>query len=86
MNNAFPRSRGVILSCQLGRLRPEVLWKDLGMLVEILVLAISVAVLGGLAMLGTDSLPNPVSAVVCFVVLPLIASAGFVTLASLSGG
>jgi hypothetical protein len=56
------------------------------MLVEILVLAISVAVLGGLAMLGTDSLHKPASAVVCFVVLPLIASAGFVTLASLSGG
>ena len=56
------------------------------MLVEILVLAVSVAVLGGLAMLGTGSLTKPVSAAVCFVVLPLIASAGFVTLASLSGG
>ncbi|MET0965724.1 MAG: hypothetical protein ABWZ02_04970 [Nakamurella sp.] len=56
------------------------------MLVEILALAISVAVLGGLAMRGTGSLTKPVSAAVCFVLLPLIASAGFVTLASLSGG
>ena len=56
------------------------------MLVEILVLAVCVAVLGGVAMLGTGSLSRPASAAVCFVVLPLIASAGFVTLASLSGG
>ncbi|MGS0684904.1 hypothetical protein ACVBEQ_07095 [Nakamurella sp. GG22] len=56
------------------------------MLVGILVLAVSVAVLGGLAMRGADSLSRPVSAAVCFVVLPLIASAGFITLASLSGG
>jgi len=56
------------------------------MLVEILVLAVSVAVLGGLALRGTGSLTKPASAALFFVVLPLIASAGFVTLASLSGG
>jgi hypothetical protein len=42
--------------------------------------------LGALALRGTGSLTKPVSAVLCFVLLPLIASYGFVTLASLSGG
>lgn len=56
------------------------------MLVDTLVLAACVAVLGGLALRGTDSLRKPASAAVLFVVLPLIASYGFVTLATLSSG
>ena len=56
------------------------------MLVQTLGMAVCVAVMGALALLGTDSLSKPVSAVICFVLLPLIASYGFVTLASLSGG
>jgi hypothetical protein len=54
-------------------------------LVEILVLGISAAVVSGLAMRGTGSLSKSVSMAVCFVMLPLMGSAGFVVLASLSG-
>lgn len=56
------------------------------MLVETLVLAVSVAVNGGLAMRATDSLIRPASAAVLFVVLPLVAAYGFVTLAGVAGG
>jgi len=57
------------------------------MLTAVLVLAISVAVLGAVAMIGTDGLKgNPVQAAIMFVVLPLIASYGFVSLGVISGG
>ncbi len=56
------------------------------MLVETLVLAMCVALLGGLALRGTGGLTRPVSAALCFVVLPFIASYGFVTLSNQSGG
>ena len=56
------------------------------MLADTLGLAVCVAILGALALRGTDGLTKPISAAVCFVVLPLIASYGFVTLSSLSGG
>lgn len=57
------------------------------MLIPVLVLAVSVAVLGALAMIGTGGLRgNPIQAAVMFVLLPLIASYGFVTLGTISGG
>jgi hypothetical protein len=49
-------------------------------------MAACVALIGGLAMLGTGVLTKPPSAVLEFVVLPLIASWAFMVLASLSGG
>jgi len=56
-------------------------------LVPVLVLAISVAVLGALAMAGTGGLRgNPIQAAIMFIVLPLIAAYGFVTLGTISGG
>jgi len=57
------------------------------MLTAVLVLAVSVAVLGALAMIGTDGLKgNPIQAAIMFVVLPLIASYCFVSLGVISGG
>ena len=57
------------------------------MLVATLVLAICVAVLGAIGMRGTGGLRgNPVQATLMFIVLPLIAAYGFVTLGSISGG
>ena len=57
------------------------------MLTPVLVLAVCVAVLGAVAMRGTDGLRgNPIQAALMFVVLPLIASYGFVTLGSISAG
>ncbi len=57
------------------------------MLVPVLVLAVSVAVLGALALVGTGGLRgNPIQAAIMFIVLPLIAAYGFVTLGAISGG
>ena len=57
------------------------------MLIPVLVLAVCVAVLGAVAMRGTDALRgNPIQAALMFVILPLIASYGFVTLGSISAG
>ena len=57
------------------------------MLTAVLVLAVSVAVLGALAMIGTDGLKgNPIQVAIMFVLLPLIASYGFVSLGVISGG
>ena len=56
-------------------------------LVPVLVLAICVAVLGALAMGGTGGLRgNPIQAAIMFIVLPLIAAYGFVSLGIISGG
>ncbi len=55
------------------------------MLISTLIFAACVALLGGCALYGKGLLPRPVSAVVAFVVLPLIASAAFNGLANLSG-
>jgi bacteriorhodopsin len=50
-------------------------------------LAVCVAVMGAVAMIGTGGLKgNPVQAAIMFVVLPLIASYGFVSLGVISGG
>lgn len=54
------------------------------MLIEILVLAACLVAASGLVLRATDSLPTSASGLVWFVVLPLIGSAGFVTLAGLS--
>jgi hypothetical protein len=57
------------------------------MLTAVLVMAVCVAVLGALAMIGTDGLKgNPIQAAIMFVVLPLIASYCFVSLGVISGG
>ena len=56
------------------------------MLISVLVLAAGVALLGGIALLGTGGVTKPISAVAEFIVLPLIGAYAFVTLASLSGG
>ena len=56
------------------------------MLISVLVLAAGVALLGGLALIGTGGVTKPPSAVLEFMVLPLIGGYAFVTLASLSGG
>lgn len=56
------------------------------MLTSVLVLAAGVALLGGVALIGTGTVTKPASAVVEFIVLPLIGAYAFVTLASLSGG
>ncbi len=56
------------------------------MLIPTLVFAACVALLGGCALYGKGALTRPVSAVVGFVLLPLIASAAFNGLANLSGG
>jgi hypothetical protein len=52
---------------------------------SILVMAVCVALLGALAMRGTESYKRPVTAVLMYLILPVLASAGFVTLSSLSG-
>jgi len=50
-------------------------------------MAVCVAVLGALAMIGTGGLKgNPIQAAIMFVVLPLIASYCFVSLGVISGG
>ena len=49
------------------------------------VLAGCIIVLGALSMLGTDSYKRPVTAVLMYLILPVIAAAGFATLSSLSG-
>lgn len=57
------------------------------MLVPVLVLAVCVAVLGALALVGTGGLRgNPIQAALMFVILPLIAAYCFVTLGAISGG
>lgn len=57
------------------------------MLIPVLVLAGCSAVLGAMALRGTDGLRgNPIQAALMFVLLPLIAAYGFVTLGSISGG
>ncbi len=50
-----------------------------------LVMAGCVIVLATLAMIGTDSFKRPVTAVLMYLILPVVASAGFAALASLSG-
>jgi hypothetical protein len=50
-----------------------------------LVMAGCVIVLGALAMAGTNSYRRPVTAVLMYLILPVLASAGFVSLANLSG-
>jgi len=53
----------------------------------VVVMAVCVAVMGAVAMIGTGGLKgNPVQAAIMFVVLPLIASYGFVSLGVISGG
>ncbi len=53
----------------------------------VVIMAVCVAVMGGIAMIGTGGLKgNPVQAAIMFVVLPLIASYGFVSLGVISGG
>ena len=57
------------------------------MMTTVLVLAVSVAVLGLIAMIGTGGLKgNPIQAAIMIVVLPLIASYCFVALGEISGG
>ena len=56
------------------------------MLISVLVLAAGVALLGGVALIGTGGLTKPASAVAEFILLPLIGAYAFVTLSSLSGG
>ena len=57
------------------------------MWVPILVMAACVAVLGALAIRGTDGLKgNPIQAALMFIVLPVIASYCFVSLGVISGG
>ena len=57
------------------------------MLTAVVVMAVCVAVLGALAMIGIDGLKgNPIQAAIMFVVLPLIASYLFVSLGVISGG
>jgi hypothetical protein len=55
------------------------------MLLSTVVFAACVALLGGCALYGKGHLTRPGSAVVMFIVLPLIASAAFNVLAGLSG-
>jgi hypothetical protein len=53
----------------------------------VVVMAVCVAVMGAVGMIGTGGLKgNPVQAAIMFVVLPLIASYGFVSLGVISGG
>jgi hypothetical protein len=53
----------------------------------VVVLAVCVAVMGAVGMIGTGGLKgNPVQAAIMFVALPLIASYGFVSLGVISGG
>ena len=49
------------------------------------VLAGCIIVLAALAMMGTDSYKRPVTAVLMYLILPVLAAAGFVTLSNLSG-
>ena len=57
------------------------------MLVPVILLAACVAVLGALAMRGTGGLSgNPVQAGLMFVMLPVFAAYGFVTLGTISAG
>lgn len=51
-----------------------------------LIMAVCVMVLGGLAMIGTDSFKRPVTGVLMFLILPVLASAGFVAISNLAGG
>jgi hypothetical protein len=52
----------------------------------VVVMAVCVAVMGAVAMIGTGGLKgNPIQAAIMFVVLPLIASYGFVSLGVISG-
>jgi len=56
-------------------------------LTAVVVLAVSVAVLGAIGMMGTGGMKgNPVQLAIMFVVLPLIASYLFVSLGVISGG
>jgi hypothetical protein len=57
----------------------SIVWTDT------LIMAGCIIVLGALAMLGTDSYKRPVTAVLMYLILPVLAAAGFVTLANLSG-
>lgn len=50
-----------------------------------LIMAACIIVLGALAMAGTDSYKRPVTGVLMYLILPVVAAAGFVTLANLSG-
>ncbi|WP_395726556.1 hypothetical protein [Nakamurella sp.] len=59
--------------------------EDTTMWTTTFILAGCIIVLGALAMLGTDSYKRPVTAVLMYLILPVIAAAGFVTLSSLSG-
>jgi hypothetical protein len=49
-----------------------------------LVMAGCIIVLGAIAMIGTDSYKRPVTAVLMYLILPVLASAAFATLANLS--
>jgi hypothetical protein len=49
-----------------------------------LVMAGCIIVLGALAMIGTDSYKRPITGVLMYLILPVLASAGFAALASLS--
>lgn len=50
-----------------------------------LIFAGCIIVLAALAMVGTDSYKRPVSAVLSYLILPVVAAAGFVALSNLSG-
>ena len=57
------------------------------MWIPVLVMAVCVAVLGAIAVRGTDGLKgNPIQAALMFIVLPVIASYCFVSLGVISGG
>ena len=49
-----------------------------------LVMAGCIIVLGAIAVAGTDSYKRPVTAVLMYLILPVLASAAFATLANLS--
>lgn len=50
------------------------------------IMAGCIIVLGALAMLGTDSYKRPVTAVLMYLILPVLAAAGFVAISNLAGG
>lgn len=49
-----------------------------------LIMAVCVMVLGALAMIGTDSYKRPVTGVLMYLILPVLATAGFVAISELA--
>jgi len=50
-----------------------------------LIMAGCIIVLAAIAMVGTDSYKRPVTAVLMYLILPVIAAAGFAAIANLAG-